>query len=68
MGCAEVAEVVDEAMVRGQRFVAGQETDRVLGDDLVFALSGAEERPECIEEAVRSRAAGLRATISGTGR
>ncbi len=55
-------------MVRGQRFVAGQETDRVLGDDLVFALSGAEERPECIEEAVRSRAAGLRATISGTGR
>lgn len=66
MDCAEVAEIIDEAIERGQRFVAGQEQDEALAADLVFALSGAEERPECVDEAVRSRAEGLRATLVGT--
>lgn len=67
MGCGEVAETVDVAITRAGRFVAQQETDSRLSADLVFALSGAEERPECISDAVRSRAAGLRATLVGTG-
>ncbi|HUG83609.1 MAG TPA: hypothetical protein VMM13_03545 [Euzebya sp.] len=54
--------------MRAQRFVAGQGRDPVLAGDLIFALSGAEERPECMEQAVRSRAAGLRATLGGTSR
>ena len=66
MACSEVAEIIDEAMTRGQRFVAGQERDAGLAADLVFALSAAEERPECIDADVRRRAEGLRATLSGT--
>lgn len=66
MDCAEVAAVIDAAIERGQRFVAGQETDVLLAGDLVFALSGAEARPECVDEDVRSRAEGLRATLNGT--
>lgn len=65
MDCAEVAAVIDAAIERGQRFVAGQETDVLLAGDLVFALSGAEERPECVGADVRSRAGGLRATLNG---
>lgn len=68
MDCAEVAEVIGEAIARGGRFVAGQESDTLLAGDLIFALSGAEERPECIDDAVRSRAEGLRATLNGTTR
>jgi hypothetical protein len=66
MTCAEVLEVLSAALSRGQRFIAGQESDAMLASDLVFALSGAEERPECVDDQTRSRAAGMRATINGS--
>ena len=48
MSCPEVVEVVEAALERGQRFVAAEESDALLASDLVFALSGADERPECL--------------------
>ncbi|MEE8603402.1 hypothetical protein [Euzebya tangerina] len=67
MDCDEVVEVVETAIERGTTYVALEEDDPGVSADLVFALSGAEARPECVEESVRSRAAGLRATLTGTG-
>ncbi len=66
MSCPQVVEVVEAALERGQRFVAAEESDALLASDLVFALSGADERPECLDAETRSRAAGMRATINGT--
>ncbi len=63
MSCAEVAEVVEGAIARGQQYIAAQRDDPLLAADLIFALSGAEERPECVEDDIRSRASGMRATI-----
>lgn len=65
MSCTEVAEAIDVAIQRGQRFVAAQETDVALAADLIFVLSEAEVRPECVDADVRSRAEGLRATLNG---
>lgn len=64
MSCAEVAAVIDTAIERGTTYVSLEQSDEMLAADLVFALSGTEERPECIDASVRSRANGLRATIS----
>ncbi len=66
MTCAEVAAVIATAIARGTTYVGLEESDESLSIDLVFALSGAEERPECVSDAVRSRANGLRATIVGS--
>lgn len=67
MTCEEVVAALEEALDRGARFIAGEESDERLAADLVFALSGAEARPECVDEATRSRAAGMRATLGGIG-
>ena len=66
MDCAEVADVVDAAIERGTTYVGLEQEDPGVSADLIFALSGAEARPECVEESVRNRAAGLRATLNGT--
>jgi hypothetical protein len=65
MACDEVIEVVEGAIAEGQRFVSRDTADQQLAADLVFALSGAVERSECITEQTRSRADGLRTTIAG---
>ncbi|MGI9017636.1 MAG: hypothetical protein ACR2HR_11140 [Euzebya sp.] len=67
MDCAQVARVIEQAIERGTTYVGLEQSDAALADDLVFALSGVEERPECVPESVRSRANGLRFTITGTG-
>lgn len=59
MPCVEVAEVVAAVIERGTTYVALEECDERLGVDLVVVLSGTKERPECVTEAVRSRANGL---------
>lgn len=67
MTCDEVADVIAAAIERGTTYVSLEQSDEFLAADLVFALSGTEERPECVTEEVRSRANGLRATITGSG-
>lgn len=67
MDCAEVAMVIDAAIQRGTTYVGLEQSDELLASDLVFALSGAEERPECVSDEVRSRASGLRATLTSSG-
>lgn len=66
MSCAEVADVIDAAIERGTTYVSLEQSNEFLAADLVFVLSGTEERSECVSEAVRSRANGLRATINGS--
>ena len=61
--CEEAVEIVDEAISRAQAYLAGQTDDPARRDEIVFALSGAEERPECLAEETRQRATGLLLTL-----
>lgn len=61
--CAEVVEIVDEAIAAARSYIARQASDPAEADEIVFALSGAEERSECLDEETVRRATGLRLTV-----
>lgn len=62
--CEEAVELVDEAIRRAQSYLARQADDALERDDIIFALSAAEERRECFDdEQTVQRATGLRLTL-----
>lgn len=64
--CEEVAAVVEEAIDQGRLYLGTENDDLALGDQIVFALSAVDERPECVDQATADAARGLRLTIAST--
>ena len=61
--CEDVQEIVEEAIRAAQSYLGRQADDPAERDDIIFALSGAEERRECLDDDTLRRATGLRLTL-----
>lgn len=62
--CADAQEVVEVALEEGRLYIGTDRDDPVLADEIIFALSAVDERPECFTDDDIAAARGLRATVN----
>lgn len=63
--CEDAVTIVTTAIDEARSYVGTGRDDPALRDELVFALSAVDERPECVDEELTRQATGLRSTLNG---
>lgn len=63
--CEDAVAIVTTAIDEARSYVGTGRDDAALRDELVFALSAVDERPECVDEDLVRTATGLRSTLNG---